>query len=181
MQSWRLSAQPNLNTRKLENPVVVPSLLSYLAYGSFGATVKGMNDFPKSVLPDNIVLLYYAYHIMVGLGTMFILLMGIAVAMLPGGRLYRHRLLLWLIMLAFPFPYITTTAGWMVAELGRQPWLIWGILRTVEGTSSLVSSGNVAFTTLGFAGLYALILIIFFYLVGKQVVIGPHTYSEHRE
>ncbi len=74
--------QPNLRERKLENPIMVPAVLSYLAYGSFGSIVKGMNDYPKDQLPDNIELLYYVYHIMVGLGTLMSALMGTAVILL---------------------------------------------------------------------------------------------------
>lgn len=165
--------QPNMIRRKLDNPIMVPSLLSYLAYGSFGHIVQGMNDIPKDQLSDNIELLYYMYHIMVGLGTFFILLTASACFLLWRGTLYNNRFLLWLLMLAFPFPYIATTAGWMVAELGRQPWLIWGLERTAQGTSPLVYAGNVAFTTLGFMGLYTVVGLLFVYLIGREIVRGP--------
>ena len=165
--------QPNLTKRSLENPIIVPYILSFLAYGSFGSIVEGMNDFPKDQLPDNIELLYYAYHIMVGLGTCFMALTGLALLMLLRGMLEKSRLLLWALMLAFPFPYIATTAGWMVAELGRQPWLIWGIFRTAQGTSPLVAGGNVAFSTLGFMGLYLVMGVLFLYLISKAVITGP--------
>jgi cytochrome d ubiquinol oxidase subunit I len=149
--------------------------LSYLAYGSFGATVEGLNDFSADQVPDNIELLYYGYHIMVGLGTLFLLLTSAAVAALFLGKLYTNRILLWLLMLAFPFPYIATTAGWMVAELGRQPWLIYGLQRTIHGTSPLVYAGNVAFSTIGFMGLYVVVGLLFLYLVLKEIKIGPES------
>src|SRR5260370_25725624 len=103
--------QPNVAARKLEYPVVVPGVLSFLAYGTFGSTVVGLNDYPQSEWPDNLELLYYSYHIMVGLGTLFMLVMGIAAALLWHDRLARTRPVLWVLMLAFPFPYIATTAG----------------------------------------------------------------------
>ena len=68
--------------RKLENPIIVPAILSFLAYGSFGSTVKGLNDFPQDQWPDNVELLYYSYHIMVGLGTLLTLTMGLAALLL---------------------------------------------------------------------------------------------------
>jgi cytochrome d ubiquinol oxidase subunit I len=170
-----LIGQPNMTERKLVNPIMVPAILSYLAYGSFGATVKGLNDFPPSEVPDNVELLYYGYHIMVGLGTMFVLLTGSAVIALFFGKLYTNRILLWLLMLAFPFPYIATTAGWMVAELGRQPWLVYGLQRTMHGTSPLVYAGNVAFSTLGFMGLYVVVGVLFLYLVMKDIRNGPES------
>jgi cytochrome d ubiquinol oxidase subunit I len=148
-------------------------MLSFLAYGSFGATVYGLNDFPEDQRPDNIELLYYTYHIMVGLGSLFILLMGTAALLLWTGRLQRSRAMLWVLMLAFPFPYIATTAGWMTAELGRQPWLVYGLMRTVDGTSPCVIGGNVAFSTLGFMGLYLAIGLVFLYLVLREIAHGP--------
>jgi cytochrome bd ubiquinol oxidase subunit I len=169
--------QPNLETRSLQNPVMVPYILSFLAYGSFGSVVQGMNDFPKDQLPDNIDLLYFAYHIMVGLGTCFMMLTGISLLMLWRGMLHRSRPLLWAIMLAFPFPYIATTAGWMSAELGRQPWLVWGLLRTAQGTSPTVSGGNVAWSTLGFAGLYMVIGVLYLHLINRQIAKGPEPHS----
>jgi cytochrome d ubiquinol oxidase subunit I len=165
--------QPDVDRLRLENPVVVPWVLSFLAYGSFGATVKGLTDFPRTEWPGNIELLYYSYHIMVGLGTLFILVMGIAAILLWMGKLYTARPMLWILMLAVPFPYIATTAGWLTAELGRQPWIVYGLQRTAEGTSPTVSGGNVAFSTLGFMGMYLVLGILFLYLVGREIARGP--------
>jgi cytochrome d ubiquinol oxidase subunit I len=165
--------QPNVAKRRLENPIYVPQILSFLAYGSFGSIVEGMNDVPPDQLPDNIELLYYAYHIMVGLGTIFVAIMGLAALMLWKGWLYSNRPMLWLLMLSFPFPYIATTAGWMVAELGRQPWTVYGMQRTEHATSPLVSGGDVVFSTLGFMGLYMVVGILFLYLITKEIARGP--------
>jgi cytochrome d ubiquinol oxidase subunit I len=166
--------QPDVAEQRLENPVVVPYVLSFLAYGSFGATVHGLNDYPKDTWPDNIELLYFAYHIMAGLGTLFLGLMALATFLLFYRRtLLEHRSLLWALMLAFPFPFIATTAGWMVAELGRQPWVVYGLLRTADGTSSTVHSGDVVFSTLGFMGLYFVVGASYLGLVGKVILQGP--------
>jgi cytochrome bd ubiquinol oxidase subunit I len=170
--------QPNVVARRLENPIIVPYVLSFLAYGSFGSVVEGMDSFPKDQLPDNIELLYYAYHIMVGLGTCLMLLTGISLLMLWRGTLHQTRPLLWAIMLAFPFPYIATTAGWMCTELGRQPWLVYGLLRTMHGTSPTVSAGNVAWSTLGFAGLYMVLGILYLHLISREIIKGPAPHSE---
>ena len=167
--------QPNVPARRLENPIVVPYALSFLVYGSFGSTVKGLNDFPESEWPHNVELLYYAYHIMVGLGTIFIFVMATAAILLLRNRLAQSRRMLWVLMLAVPFPYIATTAGWWTAELGRQPWLVYGLQRTVAGGSPQVSAGDVVFTTLGFAGLYLLLGLLFVYQVVRILVRGPVT------
>jgi cytochrome d ubiquinol oxidase subunit I len=165
--------QPDVQQRKLDNPVTVPGMLSFLVYGSFGSTVTGLDRIPQDRWPDNIELLYYSYHVMAGLGTLFIALLGLCAVHLRRGRLERTRPLLWALMLAMPFPYIATTAGWMTAELGRQPWLVYGLMRTAEGTSPRVSAGNTLFTLIGFAGLYLVMGILFLYLVGREVAHGP--------
>jgi cytochrome bd ubiquinol oxidase subunit I len=165
--------QPNVKARKLENPVVVPGVLSFLAYGTFGSTVKGLNDFPESEWPQNVELLYYAYHIMVGLGTMFMLVMAAAAFLLWRNKLHQARKMLWILMLAVPFPYIATTAGWWTAELGRQPWVVHGLLRTADAGSPRVNTGDVVFTTLGFAGLYLALGTLFLFQVLRELNRGP--------
>jgi cytochrome d ubiquinol oxidase subunit I len=171
--------QPDVKNRRLENPVVVPGIVSFLAYGTFGSTVKGLQDFPAELWPDNVELLYYAYHIMAGLGTIFIVIMSTASYMLWRGKLESSRRVLWSIMLSVPFPYIATVAGWWTAELGRQPWVVYELLRTADAGSPSVNTGNVVFTTLGFAGMYLVLFILFLYLMLREVARGPQAES-HR-
>jgi cytochrome d ubiquinol oxidase subunit I len=165
--------QPNVDDRRLENPIFVPKVLSFLAYGSFGATVHGLNDFPRDEWPDNVELLYFAYHIMVGLGTLLILVMAIAAFSLWRGTLFTSRRVLWMLMLAFPFPYIATSFGWMTAELGRQPWVVYGLMRTSAASSPQVPAGDVVFSTLGFMGLYLVVGIVYLYLMAREIGHGP--------
>ena len=170
--------QPNVAERKLDNPIHLPAVLSWIAYGDFSAHVRGLSEFPPEDWPSNIELLYYSFHIMVGLGTLFIALMALAVLQLARGRLERTRALLWALVLAFPFPYIANTAGWMTAELGRQPWLVYGLMRTAEGGSPTVHGGSTLFTTLGFAGLYLVLGVLFLFLVAREVGHGPRPLSD---
>lgn len=165
--------QPNVHERRLDNAIYMPGLLSMLAFGRMNATVQGLDAFPANQWPTNIELLYYSFHIMAGLGTLFILLMGLANLQRWRGRLEQSRPLLWILMLAFPFPYIATTAGWMTAELGRQPWLIFNLFRTSQGVSDVVSSGNVLFTLIGFCGLYFVLGILYLFMIGRAVAKGP--------
>lgn len=165
--------QPDVARGELENPIVVPGALSFLAYGSFGSVVKGYNDFPADQRPGNLETLYYAYHIMVGLGTFFIVIMVTSAVLLWRRRLERSRAMLWVLLLSLPFPFIANTAGWMTTEMGRQPWLIYGVHRVADGASPLVSGGNVAFTILGFAGLYLMIGVVYLYLVTRELARGP--------
>jgi len=168
-----LIGQPDTDNLTLDNPITVPKVLSFLTYRRWEAEVKGLKDFPRDQWPDNIPLLYYSYHIMVGLGTLLIVLTVLCAWSLWRGRLYQNRALLWALLLALPFPYIATTAGWMTAELGRQPWLIYGIMRTSQGFSSRVSAGNTLFTLMGFMGLYLALGILFLFLVHREIEHGP--------
>lgn len=168
-----LIGQPDMEKRTLDNPLHVPRMLSFLTYLHWGAEVKGLDAFPEENWPTNIPLLYYSYHVMVGLGTIFIAIMLTASYLLRKGKLFTARPLLWVLMLAFPFPNIANTAGWWTAELGRQPWLVYGLMRTVDGTSTTVSAGNTLFTLIGFAGMYFVIGMLFLFLVVKTIHQGP--------
>jgi cytochrome d ubiquinol oxidase subunit I len=173
--------QPNVQERKLDNPIILPKMLSFLTYRRWNANVQGLDQFPQEVWPDNIPLLYYSYHIMVGLGTIFIAIMLIAVLLLWRHKLYDSRAMLWVLLLSLPFPYIANTAGWMTAEIGRQPWLIYGLMMTREGYSPRVSAGNGLFTLLGFMGMYMVLGILFLFLVRREVERGPVWMTEQVE
>lgn len=168
-----LVGQPDMEKLKLDNPIDIPNVLSFLTYQRWEAKVEGLKAFPRDQWPDNVPLLYFCYHIMVGLGTIFIAVMLLAVAWLLRGKLYNTRPILWLLILCMPFPYVANTAGWLTAELGRQPWIIHGLMRTADANSTVVSSGNAIFSLLGFMGLYTLLSILFFLLVYGVVQRGP--------
>ena len=168
-----LIGQPDTDRLALDNPIVIPQALSFLTYRRWQAEMKGLKDYPRDLWPDNIPLLYYSYHMMVGIGTLLIVLMLWCAWWLWRGSLFRRRALLWALMLALPFPYIATTAGWMTAELGRQPWLIYGVMRTSEGVSARVSAGNGLFTLLGFMGLYLVLGMVFLFLILREIDHGP--------
>jgi cytochrome bd ubiquinol oxidase subunit I len=165
--------QPNVDKRKIDNPIEVPNALSFLTYREWKADVQGLDAFPADMWPENIALLYYSYHIMIGLGTIFIAMMVVAAFLLWREKLFSARWMLWVLMLALPFPYIANTAGWMTAELGRQPWLVYGLMRTAEGYSKMVSAGNAMFTLLGFLGMYMVLGILFLFLVHREIEHGP--------
>jgi len=173
--------QPNLEKMEVENPIVLPGGLSLLMYGPAGGDVKSLEEFPQKNWPDNIPLLYYSYHVMVGLGTIFIAVTVLAAFMLWRGWLYTFRPMLWAIMLAMPFPFIANTAGWFSAELGRQPWLAYGLFRTEEGVSPLVSSGSVLFTLIGFMGMYLIMGLLYVIIMVREVAHGPDHEEETLE
>jgi cytochrome d ubiquinol oxidase subunit I len=165
--------QPDMQARTLDNELAVPRALSFLTYRRWEAEVKGLEAFPTEDWPDNVPLVYFAYHIMVGLGTIFIVIMLIATWKLWRGNLFESRPMLWVLMLSLPFPYIANTAGWVTAEVGRQPWVVYGLIRTPSGISQTVSSGNGTFTLIGFMGLYLVLGLLFLFLVGREIQHGP--------
>ncbi len=163
---------PDSQREVLIDPLYVPDLLSYLAYGNFRASVNGLAAYPRDLRPP-VELTYYAYHIMVGLGTIFAAIAVAAALLLFVGRLFSARWMLWVLMLAMPFPYVANEAGWMVTEVGRQPWIVYGLLRTAAATSPTVAAGETIFTTIGFAGVYFVLGVLFLLLVLREIANGP--------
>jgi len=169
--------QPDVPKRALDNPLVIPRALSFLTYRTWAAEVRGLDSFPKDDWPDKIPLLYFSYHIMVGLGTIFIAILLFAAFLLYRKKLFDSKAMLWILMLALPFPFIANSAGWITAEVGRQPWLIYGLMHTRAGVSPQVSAGSAWFTLIGFMGMYAVLAILFLFLVYREIERGPEEES----
>ena len=172
MAGIAIVGMPDSERRELMDPIVVPGALSYLVYGDFRARVVGLNDIPADQQPP-VEIVYYAYHIMVGLGTIFIAVLVLSALLLWRGRLFQSRGTLWVLMLAVPFPYIANHAGWVVAEVGRQPWVVYGVQRSIEGTSRNVTAGMTYFTLFGFLGLYLVVGLLYLLLFARIVNRGP--------
>jgi cytochrome d ubiquinol oxidase subunit I len=172
--------QPDFEHERVDNPLAVNKVLSFLIYGTTAAEVQGLDQTPRDQWPTTLPLLFYSYHIMAGLGTYMVALMGLAGLLLWRGKLYESRWMLWAILLSFPLPYIATTAGWMCAEIGRQPWIVYGLIRTSAGSSPHIGAGTSLFTLLGFLGMYSMLSILFVVLVYHIIHEGPQTQpSEH--
>src|SRR3954452_23233925 len=166
---------PDTDRRTLDSSIEMPRFLSLLTSRRWDTRITGLNDIPTDRWPSSVPLVYYAYHIMVGLGTILLVLALIGVVLLWRGTLFTARPVLWALMLAFPFTYVANLAGWTVADTGRQPWVVWELQRTSAGASpeSSVPAGTGIFTLLGFAGLYVLVGILFLFLVARIVARGP--------
>jgi cytochrome d ubiquinol oxidase subunit I len=169
--------QPNMDTLTIDNPVKIPALLSFLTYRRLNAEVRGLTSFPRDQWPDHVPLVYYAYHIMITLGMIYIGVTLLAVFLLWRRKLFEMRWMLWIVMLITPFPYISTIAGWVATEVGRQPWIAYGLLRTADGISPLISSGNGLFTLIGFLGLYLLLGIAYMVIMLSLLRRGPELAS----
>jgi cytochrome d ubiquinol oxidase subunit I len=167
-----LIGMPDRERQELMDPILVPGLISYLAYGNFNARVTGLNDIPEDQHPP-LEIVYYAYHIMVGLGTIFVAIMAASLFFLWRGTLYSRRGMLWVLMLGAPFPYIANEAGWTVAEVGRQPWSVYGLQRVADASSLNVTAGMTYFTLFGFMGLYLVLGLLYLMLFARIVNAGP--------
>ncbi|MBI3449820.1 MAG: cytochrome ubiquinol oxidase subunit I [Acidobacteria bacterium] len=168
-----LIGQPDMERMSLDNPIVIPHALSFATYQRWTARVRGLDAFPREEWPEHVAMLYFAYHVMVGLGTILIAVAVVSAWLLFRGRLHASRPALWMIMLSAPFPFIANTAGWTTAELGRQPWLVYGLIRTADGASPAVSAGNALFTLIGFAGMYTVLSILYLFLMHREIGHGP--------
>ncbi|MBU0995073.1 MAG: cytochrome ubiquinol oxidase subunit I [Proteobacteria bacterium] len=147
----------------------IPGLLSFLGYHDFNAEVKGLNDFPKEDRPP-VFITFVAFRLMVGLGTLFLLLMFIG--FLRRNKLSDSPLFLKAMLWAIPLPYIAIECGWVLAEVGRQPWIVYGLMRTSDAVSP-IASVQVAMTLLGFVVVYGLLGAAGFYLIVKHARKGP--------
>src|SRR3954453_10723541 len=170
---------PDTEQRQLESTVALPNFLSFMTSRNWTSRVRGLDDIPTSQWPDSVPLVYYAYHIMVGLGTILLAIAALGVLLLWRGRLYTSKPMLWALMLAFPFTYIANIAGWATAETGRQPWLVWGLQRTADAASPAASvpAGTGIFTLLGFPGLYLFVGILSMMLLARIINQGPEDLS----
>jgi cytochrome bd ubiquinol oxidase subunit I len=166
---------PDTENGRLETGVEMPRLLSFLTSRRWDATVRGLDDIPRDRWPDSVPLVYYAYHIMVGLGTILFAIAALGAFLLWRGRLYASRAMQWTLMLALPFTFIANIAGWTVAETGRQPWVVYSLMRTRAGASpaSSVPADAGVFTLLGFMGLYVMLGLLYAIFVLRVVARGP--------
>ncbi len=152
--------------------IVVTRLLSLLAFGNVEAPVRGLSDFPVSDWPP-VALTFLAYHNMVVIGTLILLEMLAALLFLVRGTLESRRSWLRILMWSAPLPLLAIQLGWMTAEVGRQPWLVYGVLRTADGVSSNVSAVDLTVSIVLFALAYAVISWLWIRLLGAEIRRGP--------
>jgi cytochrome d ubiquinol oxidase subunit I len=158
--------------------ISIPCLLSFLSYGSFDAPVKGLTEFSPDVwAPINLV--FQVYHIMINLGFLFIPLSLLAAFyFFWGRRLWTTRWVLWLLVLSIFLTEIATQTGWWTAEFGRQPWIVWNVLRTAEADSAVLDPNQVLFSLLMFVALYTILFVLFIYLLNEKIQHGPEPLEE---
>ena len=160
------------NERNALELITIPNALSLLATHSPGGEVKGLKDFPKDERPP-VWPVFLSFRLMVGLGTLFLALGLLAVWFSLKDRLERYPLFLKLLVLVIPLPYLANQAGWIVAEMGRQPWIVYGVMKTSDAVSKSITVGQVAFSLTGFVLLYTLLGAMDIFLLTKYARKGP--------
>jgi cytochrome d ubiquinol oxidase subunit I len=152
--------------------IAVPGMLSFLMYGDWSKPVTGLNEFPREDWPP-VNLSFQSYHIMVALGMLFIAMTVLGTYFYWRGTLWNQRWLLWTFVVGVIGPYIANQAGWVAAEVGRQPWIVWGMLRTSDGVSRAVDATEVLISIVLFGTIYILLFFIWLYIMNHKIQQGP--------
>jgi cytochrome bd ubiquinol oxidase subunit I len=150
----------------------IPGGTSWLLYGDPAVPVAGLNEVALADRPP-VQPVFQAYRAMVAIGFSLLAVALVTAVQAWRGRLARSRALLWVLVFAVIGPQIANQAGWMAAEVGRQPWIVQGLMRTAEGVSPLLTSGQVIFSLTLFGVIYALLFAVFVFLLNDKIQHGP--------
>lgn len=162
----------NEDKQKVNFGIAIPGMLSYLIGFDTNTNVKGLNSFKTGDRPSvNIV--FQAYHLMVAIGFTLIGISLLGIFFWWRGTLFKQRWILWIFVFSVFLPQIANQIGWITAEVGRQPWIVYGLLRTSEGLSKVVEAGQVWFSLILFTVIYAGLFILFIYLLNEKIQHGP--------
>lgn len=158
--------------------LAIPKMLTFLIHEDLTTPVPGLRSFAENNRPARVNFVFQTYHLMISIGMALIGLTVLAAFLLWRGRLFRQRWLLWLFVPAVLLPQIANQVGWYSAEVGRQPWVVYGILRTSDGLSKSVTADQLWFSLLLFSWVYVLLFVLFIYLLNKKIMHGPETHEE---
>jgi cytochrome d ubiquinol oxidase subunit I len=162
----------NEDNQQVNFGIAIPSMLSYLIGGTADTKVTGLNSFPENESPPvNIV--FQAYHLMVAIGFGLIAISLLGIFFWWRGNLFEKKWLLWVFVFSVLGPQIANQVGWIVAEVGRQPWIVYGLLKTSEGLSKAVEAGQVLFSLILFIIIYLFLFVLFIYLLNEKIQHGP--------
>ncbi len=157
--------------------LAIPGGLSFLTHNDFQKPLVGLGKFPKTERPP-VNITFQMYHLMIAIGMALIGLSVLAVILKFKGTLYTCKPVLWLFVGAVMLPQIANQAGWAAAEIGRQPWIVYGLLRTSQGISPVVKADDILASIILFSSVYTLLFILFIYLLNQKIKKGP-VFSDH--
>lgn len=152
----------------------VPGGLSFLLHSDFTEPVRGLESFPESDRPSQVNAIFQFYHLMVAIGMALIVLSILGVYYLWKGSLFQKKWLLWIFVFAVILPQMANQFGWFAAEMGRQPWVVYGLLRTSDALSRAVTAGQVLTSLIMFFLIYSILFLLFIYLLHKKIKHGPY-------
>ena len=159
----------------------VPGGLSFLVHQDFNEPITGLNAFPKVDQPSQVNAVFQFYHIMISIGMFLIALSFYACFLWWKGKLFETKWMLWIFSFSVLLPQIANQAGWFAAEMGRQPWIVYGHLRTSEGFSQEVSANQIVFSLILFLVVYSLLFLLFLYSLNKKIKHGPYEDESHNQ
>ncbi|MFH1680022.1 MAG: cytochrome ubiquinol oxidase subunit I [Candidatus Eisenbacteria bacterium] len=168
---------PNDEKEKVEAGIGIPGLLSFLISWDASKPVPGLDRFPREDWPP-VVVSFQTYHAMVALGIFFIALTLLAAFFLWRGTLFDKRRLLWVFVFAVVGPYLANQLGWLAAEFGRQPWIVYGLLRTRDAVSKSVPASHVLGSIVLYSVVYLFLFLIWIYVMDRKIRQGPEEVSE---
>jgi cytochrome d ubiquinol oxidase subunit I len=170
--SLTLFGVPNEREQRIDYRLGIPGLLSFLVYGDFHRPVQALDQFSIEDRPP-LSVPFCTYHIMLAIASLLPLLVAYGLWQWWRGRLFQQRWLLWCFVVAVVGPYLANQSGWVCAEVERQPWIVYGQLRTNEAFSPHVSAGEVGASLLMFAVIYALLFAVWVYVLNRKIQHGP--------
>jgi cytochrome d ubiquinol oxidase subunit I len=168
---------PDEESKTVRYGMAVPNLLSFLVYDNFSTPVPGLDRVSRDEWPP-VNLSFQSYHLMIGLGMYFIALTLICAFFLWKGSLWEKRWLLWVCVFSVVGGFVANQAGWVAAEVGRQPWIVWGQLKTSEGLSKVVTANMVLSSILMFGFIYFLLFIVWVSVLHTKILKGPELPEE---
>jgi len=172
-----LFAFPTDRPPDLKAKIEIPGMLSWLALGDVNGRLKGINEFPREDIPP-LFLTFVSYHNMVILGMYFILIMALSAYKIYKKTLWESKKLLRILFWSIPLPLVACQLGWMAAEVGRQPWIVYHLLKTKDAVSVTVGAGEILFSIILFALIYILLFSVLFVLLKKKINTGFELLSE---
>lgn len=159
-------------TQEVRGGIRLPGMLSFLVHNDVSKPVQGLSDIPENRRPP-VNAVFQFYHLMIAVGMGLIALSWGSLLLLWRGRLYGNRAMLWLLVFSVLGPQLANQAGWFAAEVGRQPYIVYNLLRTSDAVSKTVPPGNVLFSLILFGAIYMLLLVLFVYLLNEKIQKGP--------
>ncbi|MCB2156635.1 cytochrome ubiquinol oxidase subunit I [bacterium] len=174
-----LMGVPDNEAEEVRFGIPIPGGLSFLVHWNLTTPVTGMDQVAPEDRPP-VQIPFQTYHLMIALGMYFIGLTWLSVFLLRGDRIFRMRWLLWIFVLSVVGPILANQAGWVAAEVGRQPWIVYGLLRTTDGVSKAVAAEAVLASLILFTLIYFLLLLLFLFLLDRKIKAGPSAEHDDR-